>query len=67
MINQSNKGKRIQLVRTSDPYTRLRPGAMGTIVHERVDGIGGHTVSVNWDDGSTLALILGEDSWKVID
>ena len=46
------KGKRIRLVRCNDPYTRLQPGTLGTVV--LVDSVG--TVHVSWDDGSSLGL-----------
>lgn len=55
-------GKRVRLVHTSDPYTRLRPGTEGTVTF--VDDLG--TVSVKWDDGSTLGMIRGEDSFTVL-
>jgi hypothetical protein len=57
----TSKGDRIKLLFTSDPYTRLKPGAMGTFSF--IDGIG--TVHVNWDSGSTLGLIPGEDDWEI--
>jgi hypothetical protein len=52
-------GTRVTLVSTSDPYTSLRPGARGTIV--LVDSMG--TTHVDWDDGSNLGLVPGEDRW----
>lgn len=48
-------GQRVELVHTSDPYTRLRPGARGTVTHHIPDL---HTVHIAWDDGSTLAMLL---------
>jgi Domain of unknown function (DUF4314) len=54
-------GTRVALVHTSDPWTRLRPGAKGTVT--LVDHLG--TVHVRWDDGSTLGLVPGEDDWTV--
>jgi len=55
-------GDRVELVRCSDPYTRLRPGMQGTV--EFVDGIG--TVFIAWDDGSSLGLIPGEDVFEMV-
>jgi hypothetical protein len=55
-------GARVRLLRTSDPYTELRPGAEGKVVF--VDDTG--TVHVSWDDGSQLGLVPGEDAWEVI-
>lgn len=51
------KGDRVQLVRTSDPHTNLTPGDLGTVSF--VDGLG--TVHVNWDSGSRLGMVPGED------
>ena len=51
-------GDRVILKSTSDPYTKLVPGDTGTVSF--VDAI--RTVHVDWDVGSTLGLIPGEDS-----
>ena len=56
------KGDRVRLVSTSDPHTRLVTGDLGTV--RRIDDFG--TVMVNWDSGSTLGLIPGEDSWVIL-
>jgi len=61
-MNATAKGQRIRLVYTSDEYTRLRPGALGTVVLE--DSLG--TVHVKWDEGSSLGLVPGEDVWEVV-
>jgi len=59
-------GDRIELLETTDAY--LKPGFKG-----RVNNISTTTASeqyiieVNWDDGSNLSLIEGEDKFKVID
>lgn len=54
------EGRRVRLIATTDPYTHLAPGDEGTIMF--VDDAG--TVHVNWDNGSTLGLIPGEDTWE---
>jgi hypothetical protein len=54
-------GDRVTLIHTSDPYTKLQPGARGTV--EMQDDAG--TVHVKWDDGSSLGLIPGEDRFSV--
>lgn len=54
-------GKRIRLVYCSDPYTLLRPGDLGIITS--VDDAG--TIHVQWDSGSCLGLIPGEDQWSI--
>lgn len=55
-------GQRVRLIATSDPYTTLRPGVLGTVAF--VDDLG--TVHVDWDTGSNLGLIPGEDSWETL-
>ena len=62
---QVRVGDRIRLVRCTDEWTRLRPGALGTV--RRVDDFGTATVHVNWDDGSRLGLVPDEDEWLVLD
>jgi Domain of unknown function (DUF4314) len=57
-------GQRIELVATSDPHTRLRPGDRGTVV--RYHPAIGH-LDVRWDDGSTLSLLADEDRWRRIE
>ena len=47
---------RVRLVSTTDPYTNLVPGNLGTV--ERVDDLG--TIHVHWDQGSRLGLVPGE-------
>jgi hypothetical protein len=58
----ATKGQRVRLLRTSDEYTNLRPGDQGTVSF--VDSLG--TVHVNWDNGSNLGLVPGEDSYQVV-
>jgi hypothetical protein len=58
-----NKGDRVRLIRTSDAYTSLLSGAQGTV--RRIDDAG--TVHINWDCGSRLGLVPGEDSWVILD
>ena len=56
-------GARVELVHMNDPYnTKLFPGAKGTVVS--VDDIG--TVHIRWDCGSSLGVVYGEDSCRVI-
>ena len=56
-------GTRVMLIRMSDPYTNLRQGDRGTVT--MVDDIG--TIHVNWDRGSTLGVVFGEDECRRID
>ena len=50
-------GTRIELVFTSDPYTKLTPGTKGTV--DFVDDAG--TLQIRWDNGSGLGMVPGED------
>jgi len=58
-------GKRVRLDYTSDPYTRLTPGATGTIEYVNATPWG-DTTFIKWDDGSNLGLITGEDRFTII-
>jgi len=58
-----NPGTRVMLIRMSDPYTNLRQGDRGTVT--LVDDIG--TIHVNWDCGSSLGVVFGEDECRRID
>lgn len=57
------EGTRVELVMMEDPYnTKLKPGDQGTVTY--VDALG--TVFVDWDNGSSLGLIYGEDVFRII-
>ncbi len=59
-------GKRIRLSFTSDPYTTLKDGDLGTIID--INEINGLTqIGVNWDNGSRLMLIKEKDSFDILD
>ncbi|MGA5637695.1 DUF4314 domain-containing protein [Streptomyces cinereoruber] len=51
------KGDRIALVRTSDPYTDLKPGDEGTATGYS-DTLA--QLEVSWDSGSSLSMLLDE-------
>jgi len=55
-------GKRIELIHTSDAHTKIKPGDQGTI--QFVDDMG--TIFVDWDSGSGLGLVPGEDKYKIL-
>ena len=44
----------------NDPYSRLKPGDKGTVLF--VDDAA--TVFVDWDSGSGLGIVYGEDQVK---
>lgn len=56
-------GTRVMLLHMSDPYTNLRQGDRGTVT--LVDDIG--TIHVNWDRGSMLGIVFGEDECRRIE
>jgi hypothetical protein len=58
----TEKGQRVRLVYTSDEYTRLRPGELGTV--DFIDSLG--TIHVKWDCGSMLGLVPGADVWEPV-
>lgn len=56
------KGDRIRLEEMKDPYSPVPPGTEGEV--DYVDDAG--QIHMKWDNGRTLALILGEDRFTVI-
>ena len=57
-------GKRIRLIRVTDPYTKLVYGDEGTISH--IDDMG--TIHVKWDNGSNLGLSTEfGDAWVLLE
>jgi hypothetical protein len=55
----TKKGDRVRLVQLLDSWSKLKPGDEGTVAF--VDDLG--TVHVDWDNGSNLGLVPGEDQW----
>ena len=55
-------GKRVRLIYCADAYSPNPAGLEGTVSF--VDDTG--TVHVRWDNGSTLGLVPGVDSWEEI-
>lgn len=53
-------GTRLELISMDDPYAPVLPGTRGTVQY--VDDIG--QIGIKWDNGSSLSLIPGEDSYR---
>lgn len=65
-----SEGDRVELVYTSDEYTKLEPGEKGTVTGTDFiePPIGPETqVWIEWDNGSMIAMILGEDKIKKVE
>ena len=60
---QYPKGARVALVRMNDPYSKLRPGDLGTV--DFIDDAG--SIFCVWDNGSTLGVAFGEDEIRIYD
>lgn len=56
-------GTRVMLLKMDDPYSKLKRGDKGTV--NSVDDMG--TIHVNWDCGSSLGVVFGEDECKKIE
>lgn len=53
-------GTRIELLGMDDPFAPIEPGTRGTV--RMVDDAG--QLHMQWDDGRTLAVVPGEDSFR---
>ena len=53
-------GTRIQLIHMDDPYHPIPDGTRGTV--KFVDDMG--TVFPDWDNGRSLGVVYGEDSFR---
>ncbi|MDF2880211.1 MAG: hypothetical protein K0R54_768 [Clostridiaceae bacterium] len=56
------KGTKVELVKMEDAYRKMPPGLKGIVSH--IDDIG--TIFINWENGSTLGVVYGEDEIKII-
>ena len=56
------RGTRVVLVKMNDDYSSLKAGDKGTFM--MVDDIG--TIHVDWDNGSSLGVVFGEDFCRKI-
>ena len=61
-------GKRIELIRTDNPYADLKPGERGTVVD--VSDLQYEDkplkVWVLWDSGSRLTTLEGHDDYRLV-
>ena len=53
-------GTRIELISMNDPYSPVSSGTRGTV--KFVDSLG--TIFPEWDNGRTLGVVSGEDSFR---
>ena len=56
------EGTRIQLASMDDPYAPVPPGTEGEVICVDDEG----SIHAKWGNGSMLALIPGEDSFRVL-
>ena len=56
-------GCTIELVSMNDPYTKIPPGTRGTV--RMIDDTG--TIFADWNTGSGLGIVYGEDSCRRVD
>lgn len=58
-----DRGTRVRLVRCADPWTKLTPGELGTVLD--TDSLG--TVHIAWDSGARLGMVaLAGDAYEVV-
>lgn len=55
-------GKRVRVIRMVDEKDPVESGTLGTIYHY---GFG--VINVKWDNGRTLGLIEGEDTYEILE
>ena len=58
------EGTRVELISMYDPFNiKLKPGDQGSVAFIDAQG----TIFVDWDCGSSLGLIFGEDIFRIIE
>ena len=62
MRNQYPPGTRVEVISLCNEEEHLKPGMKGTVV-----GVDDQpSLLVNWDNGSGLSLLIGQDHFRVI-
>lgn len=65
-----SEGDRVELIHTTDQYNSLEPGEKGTVTGtDFIEPPIGPEIQVwvDWDNGSRLAMIMGEDRIKRVE
>ena len=66
-LDKTLEGRRVRLVHTNDQYTKLKTGSLGRVKYESYDDLWlEEKLVVDWDDGSRLQLIRGDDRWEIL-
>jgi len=69
ILDEADKGRRVELVHTDDPYTKLKPGDKGTYLFllKQTDPEQNEH-HIEWDSGSKLSMIPGlGDRFKFVE
>ena len=62
MRNQYPPGTRVEVISLCNEEEHLKPGMKGTVV-----GVDDQpALLVNWDNGSSLSFLIGQDSFRVL-
>ena len=62
MKNHYLIGKRLRIDEMVNEPHPIEAGTMGTITN-----VGYDIINVNWDNGRTLGVVIGEDKYEVFD
>jgi hypothetical protein len=62
MDNKDLIGKRIKIISMANEQHPVESGSEGTIT-----SVGFDVISVQWDNGRRLGVIIGEDSFQILE
>jgi len=67
-IDESDKGRRVELILCDDPHTKMEPGMKGTyqMCFRQLNALE-NQYCIDWDNGSKLMLIAGVDEFRFLD